>query len=101
MSSQSRADPLAIDEMIARMELAIVEAQRYRAEMPKLETERLMLSVERERLAVERERMLTEQAKRHCDRAMIQWQVVAALLITGGGLVGITLTLAMALHAPS
>ncbi len=44
MGDQSRAEPLNIDETIAQIELAIVEAQRYRAEMPKLEAERLTLS---------------------------------------------------------
>ena len=91
MSDISRTERLNIDETIARIEFAIVEAQKYRVEMPKLEAEREKLAVERDKLAAERAKLLS-------DRNALPWQVIAALVVSGGGLVGATLAVASALH---
>lgn len=91
MSDMTRTERLNIDETIVRIELAIVEAQKLRTEMPKLEAEREKLAAEREKLVVERVKLLS-------DRNALPWQVMAALVVSGGGLVGATLAVASAFH---
>lgn len=103
--TQTETERLHIREQIARIDNAILEGAKYRAEAPKLEAERLTLNIEREKLAVERdklaaerEKLVTEQMKLLRDRAVVPWQVVAAVLVAGGGLVGATLGVARAFH---
>ncbi len=102
---QTEAERLNVREQIARIDVAILEGAKYRAETPKLEAERLTLNVEREKLSIEREKLaeereklVTEQMKLLRDRAVVSWQVIAAVLVAGGGLVGATLGIANAFH---